>query len=81
MQVALGAGWSCLYVGTLKHVLEKNVEKATTGGLVNSTINMSSIIGALLGGTISAVWGYLAPMYLAAALSLISIGLFYSLDR
>ncbi|MEM2915235.1 MAG: MFS transporter, partial [Candidatus Bathyarchaeia archaeon] len=52
-QITLGFGWSCLYVGSLKFLLERNDEKATVSGLLGSVISLSSVIGPIFGGFIS----------------------------
>jgi len=69
-QVTLGVGWACLYVGSLKFLLERNEERATASGLLISVINFSAVLGPLLGGAVSEVWGLKSPIYLAIALTL-----------
>ncbi len=78
-QLLLGVSWSCLYVGSLKRVLKKNEEKATATGLLSSAISISMIIGSLLGGFLSQLWGFHGPMYLAAATTFAA--LLYALKR
>ena len=49
-QIVLGFSWANLYLGSMKYLLEKNVEQATVTGLLNSVIGLSGIIGPLIGG-------------------------------
>jgi len=81
-QLFIGAGWGTLYVGSLKFIMEKNVEKATATGLLGSTLGVSSIIGPLIGGslvTISLYFGlpdylaYRTTFYTAAILCIIAL--------
>lgn len=48
-QVLLGVSWSLLYVGGLRYLMDRNVEKATVSGLFDSALSLSSIIGPLIG--------------------------------
>ena len=50
MQVSIAAAWSCLYVGSIKYLMERNDEKGTASGLLQSSLSVSAIIGALVGG-------------------------------
>jgi MFS family permease len=74
--IILSVGWACLYVGSLKFVMERNVEKATSTGLLNSTLNMSSIIGALIGGAVAFSFGRVANIILATFMCTIALFLF-----
>lgn len=75
-QIALGVSWSFLYVGALKFVLERGVERATSSGLLNSAISISATAGPLLGGAIAQTYGRTAPMFVAAAMAVIALGTF-----
>ncbi len=77
-QILLGFSWSCLYVGSLKFVMEKNIEKATSSGLLNSTLSLSAIIGPIMGGLLSLCYGYKSTMYFGIVLTI--IGLIYFLS-
>jgi MFS family permease len=57
VQLLIAASWSCLYVGALRQVTEKDVRKATTTGLLTSIINIGNITGPLIGGFISEFTG------------------------
>lgn len=77
LQVLLAGSWSCLFVGSLRELVEHNPETATSSGLLSSTIYLGQATGPLLGGLISGtaahfygeMSGYLATMYFAAAAS------------
>ncbi len=86
-QILLGASWGTIYVGSLKFVMEKNVERGTSTGLLNSVLSISAIIGPLLGGMI--VGGvlslgfdlgiaYRSTMWVAALMAVVSFFLFLS---
>jgi MFS family permease len=76
MQVLLGCSWSCLYVGSLLYLMRRNVEKATCTGILGSVISLAAVSGALIGGTISELFGFRATMYTAAALAATGFFLF-----
>ncbi|UCE15334.1 MAG: MFS transporter [Candidatus Bathyarchaeota archaeon] len=69
IQVLLGCSWSCLYVGSLLHLMKRNVEKATCTGMLRSVISLAAVFGTLLGGIVSQLFGFRAAMYVAAALT------------
>jgi len=75
-QVLLASSWSCLYVGSLLHLMKRNVEKATSTGLLSSVISLSGVFGAILGGVISQLFEFKATMYAAALLTTIGFILF-----
>ena len=50
VQAVLATSWSFLYVGSLKYLTDRNPEKATATGLLNSSIGISAFIGPLIGG-------------------------------
>ena len=72
----IGMSWSFLYYGALKFLLDKNIERATSVGLLYSTISLAQIIGSIIGGIISEVFDYRITMIFAALLSIISLLLF-----
>jgi DHA1 family quinolone resistance protein-like MFS transporter len=82
-QVFLGCSWALIYVGSVKFIMARNVERATATGMLDSTTSMSAILGSLIGGfTVDLTGGnYLAPMYLAAGMGVISLVLFYILKK
>lgn len=69
IQVLLGCSWSCLYVGSLLHLMKRNVEKATCTGMLRSVISLAAVFGTLLGGIVSQLFGFRAAMYVAATLT------------
>ena len=73
IQVLLAFSWSCLYVGSLMFLTEKNIEKATSVGILNSVIGLSGIFGPLLAGIISEFFGLTFVMYIASVLALIGL--------
>ncbi|HVL88543.1 MAG TPA: MFS transporter [Candidatus Thermoplasmatota archaeon] len=76
IQVVLGLSWALLYVGTLKYVMERNVERATSTGLLQSAQSMSNVLGPLMGGVVAQAAGYTATMWVALAMSLVAIPIF-----
>lgn len=80
-QVLLGVSWSLLYVGGLRYLMDRNVEKATVSGLFDSALSLSSIIGPLIGAFVISFGGYTTTMYLASVLAFIGFLLFRFLKR
>lgn len=81
-QVLLALSWALLYVGSVNFVMAHNKERATATGFLNSVLQISSILGALLGGALVDATGDLAaPMYVAAAMAIAALGLYYPLKR
>lgn len=72
LSVILGFSWSMLYVGSLKTLLEGNVERATATGLLNSTIHSAGILGPLMAGIIATLAGYRAAVSVSALLCFIA---------
>ena len=81
IQVLLGCSWSCLYVGSLLYLMQRNVERATCAGMLDSVISLAGVAGALIGGTISELFGFGATMYTAAALAATGFCLFRTSNR
>lgn len=71
-QILLAFSWSCLYLGCLKYLMEKNEERSTVVGIFNSITSLSGIIGPILGG-IAGTFGYPGVMFLAALMSIVGI--------
>jgi len=80
-QVMIALAWSTLYVGSVKYVMERNEEKGTAAGLLQSALSISAILGALLGGAAAEVLGYHGCMYLATVIALIGLVIFLVSDR
>jgi MFS family permease len=81
IQVLLGFSWSSLYVGSLRYVMERSVERATSTGILGSAINLSQAIGPLLGGVIAFTYGRVGVMYAASAMALAALLIFLSTTR
>jgi predicted MFS family arabinose efflux permease len=76
LQILLAVSWSCLYVGSILYMTHRNVERATSVGMLTSVISISGAFGPILGGIISQLYGYREVMVFAAFLSI--IGFFIS---
>jgi len=68
IQVILALAWSCLYVGALVLLLKNNEEKATSTGILFSSMSIAGAIGPFLGGMVSEFWGYRQLLYCASGL-------------
>ena len=73
-QFTLGIAWAFLYVGSLLYLLERNIEKATSTGLLGSTISFSNMLGVLLGGFL-ATYSLKLPIYFACMLCILSLAI------
>ncbi|MCS7118969.1 MAG: MFS transporter [Archaeoglobaceae archaeon] len=71
-QIFIAFGWSSMYVGALKMILEKNLEKSSVTGFLNSTIYLSTIFGSIIGGIIAENFSYKACLYLGAIFSFLA---------
>jgi MFS family permease len=76
MQVILASAWACLYVGSLRYVMDRNEEKATVTGLLSSSISVSGILGPLAGGFAAAALGFRGAMMIASVMSLVALAIF-----
>jgi len=70
IQIVLALSWSGLYLGSLKFLLERNVERATSIGIFNSVAGLCGIVGPLLGGFLSS-FGFEVLMFSAALMSIL----------
>lgn len=75
-QILLAAAWGCLYVGSLRYVMDRNKEKATATGVLSSTMSISGIIGPVLGGVAVTVVDFKGTILVAMAMSVIALGIF-----
>ncbi|MDJ1421116.1 MAG: MFS transporter [Candidatus Methanoperedens sp.] len=64
--VLIAFSYSCLYVGSVRLLIDTNEEKGTASGLLNSAIAFSTIIGSLLGGAILEYYGFQGVMAIGA---------------
>lgn len=69
----IAVSWSFLYVGTNLYLLERNPEKATVSGLLQSTISLAMVVGPLAGGLLSDLFGMRKMILIASAVSLIAL--------
>ena len=83
-QLVLASAWSCIYVGAVRFVVEKNPERATSAGLLSSTLGISTVLGPLLGGGITRLlgarpdlWSCRLVMLLAAAMAAVGGVIFW----
>jgi predicted MFS family arabinose efflux permease len=81
-QVLLAVSWALIYVGAIKFMMARNKERATVTGFLNSVLQLSAILGALIGGLIVYLTdSMVAPMYFAAGMGIVSLVLYYVLKR
>jgi hypothetical protein len=80
-QFGLAASWAFIFVGSLRHLDECNVEKATSTGLFWSVQGLSAIIGPVCATVLIQVTDYHGIMYVAALFAVVATGLFVYLDR
>ncbi|MCX8172391.1 MAG: MFS transporter, partial [Archaeoglobaceae archaeon] len=73
IQLLIAIGWSTMYVGSLRIVLERNVEKNSSAGFLNSTIYLSTIIGSLVGGFIAEEFEYRYCLYFGSVLCFLAL--------
>lgn len=76
-QIMIAAAWSCLYVGSIKYIMERNKEKGTSAGLLQSFLSISAITGALIGGVAAFTLGYHGTMYLATVMAGLGLVTFF----
>jgi predicted MFS family arabinose efflux permease len=77
----IALAWSTLYVGSVKYVMERNEEKGTSAGILQSVLSVSAILGALLGGVAEEIYGYHGCMYLATVIAIVGFVIFIISDR
>jgi MFS family permease len=76
-QILLGFSWSCLYVGALKFVTERNEERSTASGLLTSMMSIAGIIGPIIAAVVRLFTESYIPILLNAVLmSLIALAIF-----
>jgi len=71
LQLVLALSWSFLYVGSLLYMTGRNVERATSVGMLSATIYISGAVGPFMGGAIAQLWGFSAVMYFASLSSFV----------
>jgi len=75
-QVLLAFAWSCLYVGSLRYVMDRNKEKATASGLLSSTMSISGIVGPVFGGIVATALGFKGTIAIATFMSVVALAIF-----
>jgi MFS family permease len=81
-QLLLAFAWSCLYVGSLRYVMDRNEEKATVTGLLSSTTSISGILGPVFGGFAATAFGFKGTIAIATVMALVALVFFlYELNK
>jgi DHA1 family quinolone resistance protein-like MFS transporter len=75
-QVLLATAWGCLYVGSLRYVMDRNKEKATASGVLSSTMSISGIIGPVMGGIAATVFDFKGTIFIAMGMSVLALAIF-----
>jgi MFS family permease len=75
IQVLLAVSWSALYLGELKRLMRRNVERSTAAGMLQSVLSLSAVCGAFLVG-VTGRHGYGVVMFAAAGLALAGLVLY-----
>jgi MFS family permease len=73
---SVGLSWSLLYVGGTVYVMERNVERATSMGILQGSMSLAGIMGPLIGGVVAQVYEYRYNFYIAASLSMVAFVIF-----
>ncbi len=79
MQFLLASSYALVYVGSLRYIVERATEKATSTGLLNSSISLAIALGPLIGGAIAENFGYRATMEFASAITALAMVVYYRL--
>ncbi len=79
--ILIAFGWSFLYVGANKQVIAQSVEKASSVGILNSTISAAEIAGSIIGGIIMQYFGFRQTMVFAVICSILAMMIFSSMNR
>lgn len=75
-QLLLAASWGCLYVGSIRYVMDRNREKATATGILSSVMSISGITGPVLGGLTASSLGFKGSIGIASAMAAFAFILF-----
>ncbi|TGC08486.1 arabinose efflux permease [Methanolobus halotolerans] len=74
-------GWSFLFVGTNQLLIQRNKDKATASGILNSTLAAASILGSVSGGLILELSGYRETMLFGVLCAFVGMLVFNAKDR
>ncbi len=69
----IGVAWSFLSIGVNLYLLERNPEKATVSGLVQSTLSVAMLVGPLIGGVLSDLYGMREMILIMSFVSLFAL--------
>ena len=69
----IGVSWSFIYTGANLYLLERNPEKATIAGILHTTMSLSMIIGPIIGGVLSDIYGMRLMILIVSAVSLLAL--------
>jgi len=75
-QILLATAWGCLYVGSLRYLMERNKEKSTVTGLLSSTMSLSGILGPVFGGMAATAVGFKGTIAFATVMALVALAIF-----
>lgn len=81
-QILLGFAWACLYGGSLRYVTERNQERATAVGLLQSVQALAGMLGPICAALIFSVWNnYMPIMVFGIVMSALAFLVFLVLGR
>jgi MFS family permease len=80
-QFLIAAAWTTLSVGAMGLLTERNHEKATVIGLLNSTRGFAQIVAPLIGGVILQYWGFKELMFFSGTITVIGLLIHLKLTR
>ncbi len=75
--VLIAFSYSCLYIGSVRQLIETNKEKGAAAGLLNSSIALASIVGSFMGGIILDHYGFRAVMGAGVLFSIFGYAAFH----
>lgn len=79
--VLVAFGWSFLFVGANQLVVQRSIEKASSVGILNSSLSAAEITGSILGGFILQFFEFKANMIFAVICAFLSMGIFMWMNR
>lgn len=79
--ILIAFGWAFLYVGANQLVVERSIEKASSAGILNSSISAADIAGSILGGLIMEYFGFRQTMVFAVVCAILSLSVFVWMNR
>lgn len=79
IQLLLASSYALVYVGSLRYIVERATEKATSVGILNSSISLAIALGPVIGGVIAENFGYKATMQFASFITALALVVYYQL--